>query len=154
MTESNKNIKNFSIKLPDGRTEWISRSIVCSCAVYGKYGDELYILMTQRGPHASASGQWCVPGGYLDYNETLEECAVREVYEETGIKIDPSRLERIYIDSTPKGRKQNVIIKFMYKDYLDIKDNVPNMNHMEPDELMDVRWINIKELNNYNLAFK
>ena len=32
-------------------------------------------------------GKWCVPGGGLELGETVAECAAREVFEETGVKI-------------------------------------------------------------------
>lgn len=37
-------------------------------------------------------GYWCLPGGLLEPNESLTECAKREVYEETGYKIAPKEL--------------------------------------------------------------
>ena len=32
-------------------------------------------------------GTWVLPGGHIDVGETFEECAVREILEETGIEI-------------------------------------------------------------------
>lgn len=40
-----------------------------------------------------AQGQWAPPSGYLECGETLEEAAARETLEETGVKIDPAKLE-------------------------------------------------------------
>lgn len=44
------------------------------------------ILLIKRGknPHY---GRWMIPGGALEWGETLEAAAVREVREETGIEI-------------------------------------------------------------------
>jgi ADP-ribose pyrophosphatase YjhB (NUDIX family) len=38
-------------------------------------------------------GRWAVPAGFLECGETLEECAVREMAEETGVVVDADRLE-------------------------------------------------------------
>lgn len=44
------------------------------------------LIMTRRdGSHGA--GTWSVPGGHLEFNETWEECAKREVMEEIGVEI-------------------------------------------------------------------
>lgn len=37
--------------------------------------------------NAHGQGTWAFPGGHLEFGETVTECAVREVAEETGMKI-------------------------------------------------------------------
>jgi ADP-ribose pyrophosphatase YjhB (NUDIX family) len=41
------------------------------------------VLLTKRADFAV----WCLPGGAVDHNETLEQAALREVQEETGLRI-------------------------------------------------------------------
>ena len=53
------------------------------------------ILLTRR----TDNGRWCLPGGAMDAGESLEECCVREVWEETGLTVRIVRLLGIY--STP-----------------------------------------------------
>ena len=36
----------------------------------------------------SFKGAWVLPGGHIDPGESLEECALRELWEETGVKVD------------------------------------------------------------------
>ena len=43
------------------------------------------ILGRRKGAHGAGTYAWC--GGYLEFGETLEACAIREVREETGLAV-------------------------------------------------------------------
>jgi bifunctional NMN adenylyltransferase/nudix hydrolase len=45
-----------------------------------------HILLIERG-HAPGKGLWALPGGFLNPRETIEDCVVRELMEETKIKV-------------------------------------------------------------------
>ena len=80
-------MKNFEIE-HEGKKYWISRSMATVVYVFAFIGEEVYVLANKRGPGLPTNvGKWNCPSGYLDFDETLEECAVREVFEETGYKI-------------------------------------------------------------------
>jgi ADP-ribose pyrophosphatase YjhB (NUDIX family) len=50
------------------------------------------VLMCRRSQEPGL-GKWAVPSGFLECGETLEEAAVRETLEETGVVIDPRNVE-------------------------------------------------------------
>lgn len=62
------------------------------------------ILLIKRG-HEPFKGSFALPGGFLSYYETLEECVVREVHEETGVKTEIVDLVGAYSapDRDPRG---------------------------------------------------
>jgi 8-oxo-dGTP diphosphatase len=47
--------------------------------------DKVLMMMPNRGV---SKGKWNFPGGHLEPSETIEECVVREVAEETGLHIE------------------------------------------------------------------
>lgn len=56
--------------------------------------DGKVLLGRRQGSHGAGHYAW--PGGHLEYMESFEECAKREVREETGIEIDNVRFLRLY----------------------------------------------------------
>ncbi len=150
-------MKNFSIIDSTGREYWISRSVAVVAFVFGydKHENE-YILAEQRGPGTpdpEFRGCWCLPCGYLEFDETCEEAVSREVFEETGIKINPDCWELLSINSNPKSdKRQNVTFRF--ETALEIENtNELTSKYSELDEVSDLKWIPISEIDNYKWAF-
>jgi len=64
-------------------------TFVCADAVVLCAG---HVLMVKRGAHPG-KGQWALPGGFLNQNETVMECAIRELQEETKIDLSYNTLK-------------------------------------------------------------
>jgi 8-oxo-dGTP diphosphatase len=58
-------------------------------------------------------GQWALPGGFAEVGETLEEAAVREAGEETGLTVDIVRLVGVYSDPDRDPRGHNVSCAYL-----------------------------------------
>lgn len=61
----------------------------CSAAIFD---EQRRILLTKRADN----GQWCMPSGGMDSGESAAEACEREVWEETGLKVQVKRLVGVY----------------------------------------------------------
>ena len=151
-------MNNFSVEF-NGHTFWISRSIAVVGFIYGYDNDgNEYILAVQRGtgtPDPEFVGCWCLPCGYLDYDETIEEALKREVFEETGLTLKDSYFNTLLdINSDPKSdKRQNVT--FRYESI--VRDPITELEltakNSEKNEVADIKWIPTDEIDNYKWAF-
>lgn len=132
----------------DGKEEWISRSMAAVAYVFTEIGGKTYVLANKRGIGMPNNvGKWNAPSGFLDYDEDLTDCAIREVYEETGVKIDKEDIQFFQLDSDPKRTNQVVLARY-YANYTGDPD-VLTTEHSEPNEVEEVKWIPISEIQNY-----
>lgn len=58
------------------------------------------VLLCRRA-NEPALGKWNAPSGFLEIGETLQEGAARETFEETGVRVDPAKLELYSIVNMP-----------------------------------------------------
>lgn len=59
--------------------------------------------------------KWALPGGYVDYGETLEAAAAREAREETSIEVTGLRQFHAYSDPARDERSHNISVVFTAK---------------------------------------
>jgi 8-oxo-dGTP pyrophosphatase MutT (NUDIX family) len=152
-------MKNFPIiDKETGREYWISRSVaVLGIVTATDYNGVEHILAVQRGlgtPDPEFVGAWCLPCGYLDFDETCKEAVSREVKEETGVDISSDKFELVYINDDPKSdKRQNITLRFKaelieYANDVELTDKFSETN-----EVMDIKWIPIDWVDNYKWAF-
>lgn len=64
--------------------EYPHPAITTDSVVFGFDGKQLHILLIERGIEPY-KGMWALPGGFMKIDETAEQCAIRELMEETGV---------------------------------------------------------------------
>jgi 8-oxo-dGTP diphosphatase len=102
------------------------------------------VYITQRQKHQSYSGFWEFPGGKLEGDETFEQCAIREVYEEVGLLIENIRQFNTNHYLNKDGTE--VFIEFFLADKS--KGNYKNKAVAKENQKLEL--INISDLNKYN----
>lgn len=91
------------------------------------------VLLGKRfGSHGE--GTWQFPGGHLEFNESLENCAKREVSEEVGLEIANVRFGALTNDIFHQENKHYITI-FMVADYLDGQPQ-----NLEPQKSREWDW--------------
>lgn len=60
------------------------------------------VLAVRRGIQPR-QGWLALPGGYINWGETWQEAGAREVFEETGLQIDPAEISELRVRSAPDG---------------------------------------------------
>ncbi len=108
-------------------------AVSSDCVLFGFDGKDLNILLIERGKEPY-KGRWAFPGGFLNIDETVEQCAKRELKEETG--LDNINLRQLGafsdVDRDPRGRVISVVFYA-----------VVNMNDTDPvagDDAAGARW--------------
>lgn len=150
-------MKNFRHVI-DGKTYWISRSCSAVAVVFAiDKNRETYILANKRGSGApDFVGYWNMPCGYIDYNESGEEAAVRETYEETGISLRKDQFILIDVNTNPapeESNKQNITLRYQAIIPLEQYEHCLSNKNSEANEVDDIKFINIKDIGNYKWCF-
>jgi ADP-ribose pyrophosphatase YjhB (NUDIX family) len=109
------------------------------CALTVKKGDDTKILLVKEKSKQSA---WKLPGGYVNLGEDFSAAAVREVFEETGVKSEfESVLTVRHSHKIQFGRSDVYIICRMKALSEDIQID---------SEIEDAKWISLQEFKGFN----
>ncbi len=75
-------------------------------------GDSVVLVKRLNPPF---KGMWALPGGFVEYGETVEDALKREVLEETGLVIEIKKLAGVYSDPGRDPRGHTVSVVYLCK---------------------------------------
>ncbi|MHA1906710.1 MAG: NUDIX domain-containing protein [Candidatus Thorarchaeota archaeon] len=102
------------------------------------------LILIERG-REPFKGRWAFPGGFVDYGESVEDAAKREVMEETGLEIKLLEILGIYSAPDRDPRKHVITSHFIAK---------PVGGNLEGgDDASDAKWFDISSIRSDDLAF-
>lgn len=105
------------------------------------------VLLVKRGIEPSY-GRWAIPGGTLKLGETLQECAARELLEETGITIKVGACVYVF-DFLERDDAEKIKFHFVVVDFAaDYISGEPK----GADDALEARWLSSTELRELPVA--
>ena len=127
----------------------IEKSVVTGVLV--KNTDDKFLLVKKSGNRGPYAGAYLTPGGGVEDGESVDQAALRELYEETGVTV--RNLKRVWFDDDItedwQGIKKHFIGLLYTADYVsgDLKPTEGN-----DDDFEAVGWFSIQELSIIPLA--
>jgi 8-oxo-dGTP diphosphatase len=119
--------------------EYPRPSVTVDVVIFTIKDNDLKVLLIKRAK-APFKDSWAIPGGFVRMNESLDEAAIRELGEETGVKN--VYLEQLYsfgeVGRDPRGR----VITIAYFALM----NSENMNLKASTDASEVSWFPINKL--------
>ena len=104
------------------------------------------VLILRRAAGDTGGGFWCLPGGKVDYGDTVEESAARELKEETGLRAVKLRF-LFYQDSPPFEPGGMHCINF----YMECN---AEGNLVLNEESAEAQWIGPEDVTRHSIAFR
>lgn len=122
-------------------TEYKKPSVTTDVFIY----DERFNFILIKRKNNPFKDYWALPGGFVDYGETVESAAIREAEEETSINVKLEDLVNVY--SNPDRDSRGHTISIVYTAKGDFNKRKAN------DDAKDIDIFSVEKLNEINLAF-
>jgi len=113
-------------------------TVGCDNVIFKLEKSKLFVLLIKRG-HAPYKGKWALPGGFMEWNESCEGAAARELAEETGLR--GIRLKPVGVFSEPGRDPRGTIISVSY--WAEFRGN--KLNVRGGDDATEAVWFNIND---------
>lgn len=114
--------------------------LAADAMVFLGYGSDMQLLLIRR-KNDPWKGMWAIPGGFVEDDEELEAAAIRELEEETGLKV--SQMTQLHTFGTvgrdPRGRTVTVT----YYAHLATTDQ----QVAGADDADDAQWVYVRDIN-------
>jgi 8-oxo-dGTP diphosphatase len=94
------------------------------------------ILLVKRA-NPPKQGLWCIPGGKVEFGETLQQAAEREIKEETGVVIKATT--PVYVFDLIEDEKRHYVIIDLLADYV---SGAPKAG----DDADDAKWFSLQDI--------
>jgi len=105
-------------------------------------------ILLEKRKNAPGKGKWSVPGGLVELGESIEQAVIREVKEETGLKVEEPRLIDV-VDDVSLDEKGAVKYHFVIVDYvINVVRGVPKA----ASDAEDLKWVPFSEVEEYDLT--
>lgn len=104
--------------------------LTADCMVTNSRGE---VLLVRRG-NDPYKGCWALPGGFMEMDETIEHCAVRELAEETGLNVSEQDIRLIGVYSAPGRDPRGRTVTAAYA------ISIENATALAGDDAAEVRW--------------
>lgn len=129
--------------LGEYQRQWGTGPFVTGDAVVTAAGHVLLI----RRREGAGTGLWALPGGFLESRERVYQCAVRDLYEETGLALLDSTLERALresavFDHADRSLRARIITHAHHFDLGDCR--LPDIKGA--DDALEARWVALEDL--------
>ncbi len=107
------------------------------------------LLVKRRDP--PMPGQWAIPGGRVEWGESLADAAAREVLEETGIAVDVGDAVYVFESITGDDGNGSPALHYVIVDFMATPVN-PAAEPVSADDALDARWVALDELDSLWVA--
>jgi len=121
------------------KKEYPKPAVTVDTIIFTIQDKDLKVLLVKRGIEPFKN-KWAIPGGFVKLDESLEDAAKRELYEETGVK--DVYLEQLYTFGEPKRDPRERVITVAYYALI----NSDKIKLTASTDVSEVQWFSIKKI--------